>query len=544
MNPETSPHDTGQDTGTGYRKYLELASSHAHWIIILLFFIIGASTIITFPPVHYLGDELGMMSTGGNFVDELLKGDLPGHITPRFFYAALWGVGKVAGVGVVQYRALSLACSVLVLWLVFVLARELGGRATGLLALLVVTGDYTFAWNARLIRPEMMSTLFVFASFTALVFASRENIRHKGLLAFGAALLVALSINVHPNNLQYVAGMTLLYPVLFWRGLRSRQTVMFAAGLLAGFAFWMLWSFLPSQTTLAGSPAAGAATGLSRVWAFPFLSENFFTLFAGALKGFGRDYIVEYLTMADTIFPNHVTFAYYASLIAIGVSLAMFTDRRRAALLLVGFPAGVLFLNYFLTNKFGYWHMVEVHPYLSIAAALGVCSVSLKLPAKLRPVAIAVFVVCLPLTGYWDQARSIRAFSIQHDYSLLLQSVSAPVPEAGGPVMGHILYSPGFGDRYRPLGYDVEHAKGPLDRCRPLWQRVGKEGAGYFIMDDILRGMMVSACGKMYFKDSLRWLSLNGRLISHVNQSYPNFWAPGRMQRDAYVYEILAREDG
>ncbi len=188
--------------------------------------------------------------------------------------------------------------------------------------------------------------------------------------------------------------------------------------------------------------------------------------------------------------------------------------------------------------------MVEVHPYLSIAAALGVCSISIKLPVKFRPVLIAVFIALLPLTGYWDQARSIRTFSAEHDYPLLLESVSTPVPDDDALVMGHILYLPGFGDRYRAIGYDVENAKGPLNRCKPLWQRVGKEGAEYFIMDDILRGMMVTACGKRYFQDSARWLSLNGRLLGHVKQSYPNFWASGRMLRNAYVYEILEREDG
>ena len=276
---------------------LERAAGYAPWVIILCFFIFGAATIMTFPPVHYLGDELGMMRAGEHFVDDLLEGELPSHVTPRFFYTVLWGVGKAFGSGIVQYRAISLACSVLVLWLVFILGRELGGRTTGLVALLVVTGDYTFAWNSRLIRPEMMSTLFVLGAFTALVFASRRKDKAV-LLVSGAALLVSLSINVHPNNLQYVVAMLFLFPVLFWQRLKSKETVAFAAGNALGFAFWMLWNYLPRLSVPAKSSVADVVARAPHIYSFPFLNENFFTLLWNSIAGMGRDYIAEYLKMA------------------------------------------------------------------------------------------------------------------------------------------------------------------------------------------------------------------------------------------------------
>ena len=503
-----------------------------------------------FPPVHYLGDEIGMMNYGADFMDQLEDGGKPELIRPRLYYATLWGMGKAIGVGVAEARVLSLICAVLVLLIVYLLGRELSGPNAGLLALLLITSDYSFSWNARLIRPEMMSTLFVLGSFAAIVYLSRHA-RQKGSLTFlfVAAFIVSLSINVHPNNLQYIVAMLFVYPVLFRGRLRSRETVMFLAGLLGGVFLWMLWSFfvlksgqVSGQAGIAASSSISSSVSPFRILAFPFLNENFFVLFGKSLKGFGRDYIVQYLTMADSTFPNHVSFTYYASLAGTGIVLAMFTRARRSVLLLVGFPALALFLNYFLTKKFGYWHMVEVHPYLALAAAIGVTSLAGRFKSKyIRIALIAAFIFALPLVGYWDQAKSVSSYSARHDYPRLLRKVSAPVPEAAGPVMGHILYSPGFSGnsgKYRTISYDVEHAEGSLNRCRPLWQRIKSAGAGYFIMDDILRGMMISACGKMYVKDSLLWLSLNARLLSHVREPYPNFWAPGRMLKDTYVYEI------
>lgn len=534
---------------TSSMRYLEHLKTHAHWVIIACFFLFGAATIMTFPPVHYLGDELGMMRYGENFVDSLRSGNFQKHLEPKLYYLALWSIDSVFGAGIVQARALSLVCSVLVLWLVYVLGLELGGRATGLVALLLVTGDYTFAWNSRLIRPEMVSTLVVLAAFAALVIASGR--KHAVGLVFASALLVALSINVHPNNLQYVAAMALLYPILFRKRLRSKETLVFAGGLLAGLVFWMLLVYMPKLAIEAAGSAISAisdggassvSASLAKVAPFPFLKENIFSLFGNAAMSFGKDYLIIYLQMADSLFPNRVSFTYYASLVAVGVGLAMFTEKRWKAALLVGFPALALFLNYFLTKKFGYWHMVEVHPFLSLASAVGVCAVSERFAPRMRIAAVSVFIVALPFVGYWDQLSSVRSISQNYNYARLLQSVSDPIASRGD-VMGHELYYPAFLGRYKSMSFDVEQAKGYFDRCKPLKERVARSGARFILMDDIVRGMMVTACGKPYYRESLRWLSLNARLLAHVREPYPNYWAPGRILQNTYVYEIAAWRD-
>ena len=532
---------------------------YAPWVIIFLFFLFGALTIMDFPPVHYLGDEIGMMETGANFMDEHKYSEPQELITARLYYATLWGIGKVIGVGIWQSRVLSLIYAVFVLLIVYLLGRELSGPYAGLLALVLITSDYSFSWNARLIRPEMMSILFVLGSFAAMVYTARRP-RFKGslMLLLFSALTISLSINVHPNNLQYIVAICFLYPVLYRDRLRSKETLMFLAGLLGGVLLWMLWSsfvFYSGQAGQAGqygqvSAQAGIIAGSSvspfSIWSFPFLKENFFSLFINSLNAFGRDYIVQYLKMADSTFPNHVSFTYYASLCGIGILMAMFTGARRTVFMLVGFPALALFVNYFLTKKFGYWHMVEVHPFLALAAAIGVCSLSGKIRVKGIEIAlIVVFICALPLVGYWDQAKSVAEFSSRYNYDRLLKGVSSSVPDtSGAPVMGHVLYAPGFMEHsrpYIPLGFDVERTDGSYRQCEPLWQRVKSAGAGYLIMDDILRGMMQSACSKMYVKDSLRWLSLNARLITHINEPYPNFWAPRRILKDSYVYEINSK---
>ena len=430
-SPEPEATESGSPSASG--APFSVALKYAPWIIIFLFFVFGAATIMDFPPVHYLGDEIGMMTTGADFVEGLLGGETPNYVTPRLYYTALWGVGKVLGVGVAQFRLFSLFASLGVLGLVFLLGRELGGRGAGLLAMLVVTSDYTFAWNSRLIRPEMLTILFVLGSFTALVLASgRLKAR---MLVFISALLVSLSINVHPNNLQYVVVILFMYPILFRNKFLSMDTLLFAAGIFSGILFWFIWSYIPRVGGVAEQ--AGMAESIIKMYPFPVLNENFLALFARAAKSFYKDYITIYLNMADSTFLNHISFRYYAVVITLAIIAGLAGKNRLRVLMLVGFPVSGLFLNYFLTNKFGYWHMVEVHPYLALAAAIGVTSFSGRFKSKyIRIALIAAFIFALPLVGYWDQAKSVSSFSSRHDYSRLLEKVSAPVPEAAGLVMG------------------------------------------------------------------------------------------------------------
>jgi 4-amino-4-deoxy-L-arabinose transferase-like glycosyltransferase len=525
---------------------LESFLKFAPFLIIAIHFLYSALTIMTFPPVHYLGDELGMLMTGSNFIESLLSGNVPNHITPRLFYTSLWVLGKTIGVGVVQFRMLSLLASLGVLWLVFLLGRQLGGRGAGLLAMLIVTGDYTFAWNSRLIRPEMLTIHFILGSFTALVLASQRDNSLK--LVFVSALLVSLSINVHPNNLQYVVVMLFMYPVLFREKLLSKNTLIYAAGFMAGFAFWILWSYLPS---ISGAPASAASQlgvidSIARSYPFPILNENFIELFVKSLNSFYMDYITIYLKMANTTFPNSISFKYYAMVTALAIIAGLIGKNRLKVLMLVGFPASALFFNYFLTNKFGYWHMVEAHVFLSLAMAIGVSAgvpaglsaMADKLNARLRQVSILALVCALVLVGYLDQFRSIKVMSKNYSYTRLINRVSAAVPSKGEDVMGHILYSPAFNNKYTPLGFDVEKQKSSFKRCGPFAERVQSAGIRYFLMDDIIRGMMTSSCGKIYYKSAIRWLSLNASLKASINEPYPNFWAPGKQLKNIYIYEL------
>ena len=69
MHTSQSSDDGATGTVSPSGWSLSHALKYAPWAIILLFTLFGAITIMDFPPVHYLGDEIGMMDSGADFMD-------------------------------------------------------------------------------------------------------------------------------------------------------------------------------------------------------------------------------------------------------------------------------------------------------------------------------------------------------------------------------------------------------------------------------------------------------------------------------------------
>jgi hypothetical protein len=402
----------------------------AAWL--LLFFMFGLLTLKVYPPVNYnLTDEIWAMHSSTAFMEG--RGE-SSKVTPRFYFGALGAFQSIAGKGVTTARAFSLMASVVVLYLTYLLGRELKDGYAGLLSSVLLGSTFAFSWHSRVIRSEILTAAFVVAAVYLLYYAFKRE-KHRYL--FAGSLLAALSINVHPNSLQYALGIMPVFLIIFRRRAASVATLYFSGGLLAGFLVWLAISYFPSMP--AGAATVGAVGGVHKVWPFPVLNENFFALLWKSLKALPEDYM-QYIKLFDVFFPNKISIVLTVSAAACVWVLAMFTKERRRVLAILGLVASTNFIIYFITYRYGYWHMIEIYPFLAVAIVLGLCGIKEKLPRKAGMAVLFAWVLFFAGTGTADTVMTWYEVK-DYDYEKFIARVSEKID---GKVMASDLYAPAF----------------------------------------------------------------------------------------------------
>jgi hypothetical protein len=488
----------------------------------LLFLLAGLLTLTFYPPVEYnLGDELWAYSRSVQTVEEGLPRQL---LAPRLFFAAtgyflsLWGGGFFAA------RAFTVCISAITLYVTYLLGREMADARAGFLSSLVLGTTFAFMWHGRVVRPEMMSMLFVLLAFFLLYLSQK---RPMPRYAAYAGLLVTLSVNVHPNNLQYVLGFMLLYPILFGRKTLSSATLYFAGGLLLGFLVWYFAAYLNARP-------AGTAIGeqVKRTGGFldmfPFMKEDVSTLVRRSLGSFIADYR-NYVRLFDVYFPNRVSFALPAGAVCICWFCALFTRYRWKALLLLVLVSLVSLANYFVAARYGYWHTVEFFPFFVIAAVLGVYGLKERLKPRLGGTVLAAAILFFAATGVGDTVAVAGSFR-GYDYERLMREVRRHVD---GPALARMFYIPATGRKNHVNPWF--RMEGPGE-CPPVEGKMRERGVRYVVYDDALRKFSRLSCGKDYENELIRYLTLKCEAVALITEPYPSYWARGGMVSEVYIY--------
>lgn len=225
-------------------------------VIISLYVIINLPFLTTFPPIDNVGDESWMM----NISLELLRTGRPvasmhagtpisesAQITTMWIYnGALSGIFYILGPSLWAGRFLSFICGLIVLILTYFFGKTIGNSKIGLTASFLLTTSIAFSWHSREMRPEMM--LLVFSTLSIYLFyrAWQEG---RDLFLFLSGLLSTMSVQVHPNGSIFAFAILIIYPVLYRRKLLSRSSLLLILGLFIGFAFWLVFNYLPYSSS-------------------------------------------------------------------------------------------------------------------------------------------------------------------------------------------------------------------------------------------------------------------------------------------------------
>lgn len=506
------------------RLISRILSSHGSLAVIVcaVFFLIGMVTVSFYPPVNYnIGDEIWAVNASTAFVHEGAGSD--DIVLPRIYFAALGGFISMTSSGIVAARVFTLICASLAMYLTYLLGRDTAGGWAGLSAVAVLGSSFGFFWNAHIVRPEMMSALFVLLS--AWLLLSGINSR-SAMKVFLSALVVTLSINVHPNNLQYAIASIPFYFIVAGRRAISAMAIYFGLGLLAGFALWVMTSYMPSQN---GSVNVMALTQVSSSVPMPVKSKTFSVALVEAGTGTFNDFM-DYTVMFNSFYPNHIDLRLPGVALVLLCAAGLFTQWRIYVVAMSGFVIMVDFIGYLVTKHMGYWHVIEFYPFAALALCIAMFGLKERLGHTLGRWVVYGALAFFILTGLAD--TGLTAYGMKdYDYARFMGKV-ARIPH--GRALATDLYYPALGrDNYVSPWFGIDN---PSANCPPVEVKIRELGVQYIVADDTLRAFSRLGCGEDYEREFVRYCMLKADLIATVDERYPNYWAPNGMISEINIF--------
>ena len=160
-------------------------------------------------------------------------------LTPLVF-TTLSGFFKVFGWGLSQGRAFNLITALLVLLMVYLIARRLFAWQVGLVAILLIISDPLFLARSRLLRHDLISVAFGLLAF---YLYERAEERERRWHYLGSGLAAGAGVMCHTNLLYMLAVVAVLMLMRNgWRVLKTAKPYLFFAGALAVMAYEIVFA--------------------------------------------------------------------------------------------------------------------------------------------------------------------------------------------------------------------------------------------------------------------------------------------------------------
>jgi 4-amino-4-deoxy-L-arabinose transferase-like glycosyltransferase len=164
------------------------------------------------------------------------------HSFTPVYFITLSGFMKRFGWGLAQGRTFNLITAVLVLLMLYLIARNLFGWQVGLIAIVLMISDPVFLARSRLVRNDLLA-----AAFGLLAFYLYERAEKRGRTWYYAVsgLAAGAGIMCHTNLLYMpcvIAALMLL--THGWKILKTGKPYLFAAGTLAAMAYEIAYDII------------------------------------------------------------------------------------------------------------------------------------------------------------------------------------------------------------------------------------------------------------------------------------------------------------
>ena len=215
--------------------------------------VLNLTALSSFPPPHC--DE----STYGSIAFELLRsgqfksemtGDLFGLNQYNSAVGRLWILGmalviKLFGVQLLAARFYSLLGGIVVVWLSYLVAKELRDRSTGILAALLVSFSWKIFYAAHMARPEIWLAVSVLFALFWLIRRARDMTQARESVLAG--IICVLPLEFHALGVFFLAGFLVAAGYYFgWISRSWRLLAGFVMGVVFGALIWIAIHFFPN----------------------------------------------------------------------------------------------------------------------------------------------------------------------------------------------------------------------------------------------------------------------------------------------------------
>lgn len=201
-------------------KQLNLWFRNNNFLII----IVGIYLLLTIPflsSIPLVWNDEGFFSEGAwNFANKgvvaqpLWAGlfgfeNLSMHLNYLYFVTLSFSF-SLFGLGIFQARIFSVVCGLLLLFVVYLFIGRLYSKKIAQLAIVLLAFNPLFLLSARLVRPEMLMTLFGFIAFGLVVLGLRRERDQRWMLFIGG-IFATLAAIVHINGIVLSLALLVLF---------------------------------------------------------------------------------------------------------------------------------------------------------------------------------------------------------------------------------------------------------------------------------------------------------------------------------------------
>ena len=218
----------------------------------------------------------------------------------------------------------------------------------------------------------------------------------------------------------------------------------------------------------------------------------------------------------------------YCSLLLI--ALAFIIGKKRKDLgFLVSFLFLPLFVNFFLTGGWSWFHHSVFLSLSSLALAVSIVNITDVISkTSLRSLLASSFMAVFVILGVVDITYNNRLMS-KYDYNSFMTRVTTVVPE-DSTVMGASLYYPVFINRNnRFVGYLFLE-----ERCPDFADEIHKLDVDYILLDNNLRVSSLVWCSEDYYRNQILGFLKSKRNIE-ITAHYPS---RNIVMKSVYLYTV------
>lgn len=396
--------------------------------------------LVRFPPVFideswYSNVVWNYLKTGSNFdslhVDVAKMLGISGLRWPNmgFIDIVFWSIGaRVLGFGLFQLRLVSWIFGLLLLTVTFLVGERLYGKATGIIATLLLSLSPPFLQASHYVRPDVMLAAAAMLSFLLLLLAVEKE---KWWAHFISGLILGLSLDIHPNAILFVPGTFFIYLLAYKRGFFKKLGIWLnAAGFLIGIFYFITVQVLPDLQSF----FIVYKMLLSYTHDMPLLSFSLTNIIKSAVAEIGRYHFYD----------NGLDFALIGAGILYVACRRLKSDRKLLLLIITAFIGFVLIVG----NKHDIY-AINLYPFLALIVSETLVSLFRDVNgSKQQRIFISSFFIFMLINSAFHFGRPISQYK-NYDYYAITDKIKNVIP-MGSRIIGLPNWWLGF------TGYDYK----------------------------------------------------------------------------------------